>query len=160
MSVWTPERIAEVTRLWGEGLTTAEIGKMVGVTKNAVVGKAHRLGLPPRPSPIRRKGGGGGGSTSRSTGGGSASTPRPVAKAPVKPVRQFALSTSGARCKWPSGHPGEADFHFCGSLALVNKPYCPEHYQMAYLPARPKGEAKETPSEQPRHVARRSASAA
>ncbi|MDP7344875.1 MAG: GcrA family cell cycle regulator, partial [Alphaproteobacteria bacterium] len=57
MSTWTPERIAEVTRLWDEGLTTAEIGKLVGVTKNAVVGKAHRLGLPPRPSPIRRQGG-------------------------------------------------------------------------------------------------------
>ncbi|MBR46224.1 MAG: hypothetical protein CMM31_07055 [Rhodospirillaceae bacterium] len=163
MSVWTPELIAEVTRLWGEGLTTAEIGKQVGVTKNAVVGKAHRLGLPPRPSPIRRNGSGGGGSTGRSAGGsGNSGTraPRPVAKAPVKPVRHLALSTSGARCKWPFGHPGEADFHFCGSLALVNKPYCPEHYQMAYLPARPKGEAKEAQNEQPREVARRSASAA
>ena len=67
MSVWTPERIAEVTRLWGEGLTTAEIGKLVGVTKNAVVGKAHRLGLPPRPSPIRHKGGGSSGGSN--TGG-------------------------------------------------------------------------------------------
>jgi GcrA cell cycle regulator len=43
---WTPERIAEVTRLWSQGLTTAEIGRLVGVTKNAIVGKAHRLGLP------------------------------------------------------------------------------------------------------------------
>ncbi|MBT7292761.1 MAG: GcrA cell cycle regulator, partial [Rhodospirillaceae bacterium] len=57
MSTWTPERIAEITRLWGEGLTTAEIGKVVGVSKNAVVGKAHRLGLPARPSPIRRNNG-------------------------------------------------------------------------------------------------------
>ncbi|MBI06995.1 MAG: hypothetical protein CMM54_08450 [Rhodospirillaceae bacterium] len=160
MSVWTPERIAEVTRLWGEGLTTAEIGKLVGVTKNAVVGKAHRLGLPPRPSPIRRKGGGSsGGNTSRAISRGRA--PRTAAKAPVKPpVRQFVLSTSGARCKWPSGHPGEADFHFCGSLALVNKPYCPEHYQMAYLPARPKGEARESRNEPSRVDTRRSASAA
>ncbi len=159
MSVWTPELIAEVTRLWGEGLTTAEIGKLVGVTKNAVVGKAHRLGLRPRPSPIRHKGGGSsGGSTNRN--GGGTRTPRPVAKAPIKPVSQLALSTTGARCKWPFGHPGDSDFHFCGSLALVNKPYCPEHYQMAYLPARPKGEPRESKSEQPRVVARRSASAA
>ena len=152
MSTWTPERIAEVTRLWSEGLTTAEIGKVVGITKNAVVGKAHRLGLPPRPSPIRRKGGGGGGAT----------IPRPVVKAPVKPMRQIALSTSGACCKWPFGHPGEEDFRFCGSLALVNKPYCPEHYQMAYLPARAKGESKDTRvgDERPAARARRSASAA
>ena len=153
MSTWTPERIAEVTRLWSEGLTTAEIGKMVGVTKNAVVGKAHRLGLPPRPSPIRRKGGG---------GGAGATMPRTVAKAPVKPMRQIALSTSGACCKWPFGHPGEADFHFCGSLALVNKPYCPEHYHMAYLPARAKGDSR--PAAQRQQVqmegARRAASAA
>jgi len=153
MSTWTPERIAEVTRLWSEGLTTAEIGKLVGVTKNAVVGKAHRLGLPPRPSPIRRKG---------VSGGGGTTMPRPVAKAPVKLIRQIALSTSGACCKWPSGHPGEANFRFCGSAALVNKPYCPEHYQMAYLPARAKGESKEARArnERPALIARRSASAA
>lgn len=149
MSTWTPERIAEVTRLWDEGLTTAEIGKIVGVSKNAVVGKAHRLGLPARPSPIRRNGG----------GGKSAATPRSVAKVPVKPVRQIVLSTSGACCKWPFGHPGESEFHFCGSAALVNKPYCPEHYQMAYLPARPKG-SQAPREERPVVAVRRTASAA
>ncbi|MCA0451754.1 MAG: GcrA cell cycle regulator, partial [Proteobacteria bacterium] len=56
---WTPEQISELTRLWGEGLTTAEIGKRLGISKNAVVGKAHRLNLPARPSPIRREGAGG-----------------------------------------------------------------------------------------------------
>ena len=150
MSTWTPELIVEITRLWGEGLTTAEIGKMVGVSKNAVIGKAHRLGLPARPSPIRRRNG----------SGASAATSRPAAKAPVKPVRQIAISTSGACCKWPFGHPGEADFHFCGSPALVNKPYCPEHYQMAYLPARPKGESRTAAQQRPMTGARRSASAA
>ena len=52
--VWTGERVAELRRLWDEGLSTAEIGRRLGVSKNAVVGKAHRLGLPPRQSPIRR----------------------------------------------------------------------------------------------------------
>jgi GcrA cell cycle regulator len=149
MSTWTPERIAEVTRLWDEGLTTAEIGKIVGVSKNAVVGKAHRLGLPARPSPILRNGG----------GGKSVATPRPVAKVPVKPARQIVLSTSGACCKWPFGHPGESGFHFCGSAALLNKPYCPEHYQMAYLPARPKG-SQAPREERPVNAVRRTASAA
>jgi len=150
MSTWTPERIAEITRLWGDGLTTAEIGKIVGVTKNAVVGKAHRLGLPARPSPIRRANG---------ANGGRAALSRPVVKAPVKPPRPIVLSTSGARCKWPFGHPDEAEFHFCGSPSLVNKPYCPEHYQMAYLPARPKGESR-VAARRPMEGARRAASAA
>lgn len=51
---WNEEVIARLRALWDEGLSTAEIGRRLGVSKNAVVGKAHRLGLPPRPSPIRR----------------------------------------------------------------------------------------------------------
>lgn len=50
---WPPEQIAELRRLWPTGLSTIEIGRRLGVSKNAVVGKAHRLELPPRPSPIR-----------------------------------------------------------------------------------------------------------
>ena len=51
---WTDDRISELTKLWNEGLSTAEIGKLLGISKNAVVGKAHRLRLASRPSPIRR----------------------------------------------------------------------------------------------------------
>ena len=51
---WTDERISELTKLWNDGLSTAEIGKLLGISKNAVVGKAHRLRLAARPSPIRR----------------------------------------------------------------------------------------------------------
>lgn len=51
---WTEETISRLKELWAEGLSTAEIGRRLSITKNAVVGKAHRLGLPPRPSPIRR----------------------------------------------------------------------------------------------------------
>lgn len=51
---WNDETIARLRLLWAEGLSTAEIGRRMGVSKNAVVGKAHRLNLPARPSPIRR----------------------------------------------------------------------------------------------------------
>src|SRR5487761_2566271 len=51
---WNEETIARLRGLWAEGLSTAEIGRRMGVSKNAVVGKAHRLNLPARPSPIRR----------------------------------------------------------------------------------------------------------
>lgn len=53
---WTDQIIGQLRALWAEGLSTAEIGRRMGVSKNAVVGKAHRLSLPPRPSPIRRDG--------------------------------------------------------------------------------------------------------
>ncbi len=52
---WTSEAIDQLRALWSEGHSTAEIGRRMGVTKNAIVGKAHRLNLPPRPSPIRRE---------------------------------------------------------------------------------------------------------
>src|SRR6201996_2050062 len=51
---WNDEKIGRLKKLWSEGLTTGEIGKRLGVSKNAVVGKAHRLGLKGRPSPIKR----------------------------------------------------------------------------------------------------------
>jgi hypothetical protein len=53
---WNPDTVARLRSLWAEGLSTAEIGRRMGVSKNAVVGKSHRLNLPARPSPIRRDG--------------------------------------------------------------------------------------------------------
>ena len=50
---WTDDTIRELRQLWSEGHSTAEIGRRMGISKNAVVGKAHRLDLPARPSPIR-----------------------------------------------------------------------------------------------------------
>src|SRR5690606_13352514 len=54
-AMWNDEKIQRLKKLWSEGLTTGEIGKRLGVSKNAVVGKAHRLGLKGRPSPIKRQ---------------------------------------------------------------------------------------------------------
>src|SRR4051794_41767471 len=51
---WSDDVIGQLRALWAEGHSTAEIGRRLGVTKNAIVGKAHRLDLPARPSPIRR----------------------------------------------------------------------------------------------------------
>ena len=53
---WTPKLVEDLARLWADGASTAEIGRHLGISKNAVVGKAHRLGLPQRPSPIKRRG--------------------------------------------------------------------------------------------------------
>jgi GcrA cell cycle regulator len=156
---WTDERISELTKLWNEGLSTAEIGKLLGISKNAVVGKAHRLRLAARPSPIRRmavrpatprvpR-------AARSTAlpvlpqaatMAAPAKPAAVAPAPQPAPRQRvevpAMQLSNQRCMWPVGHPGDGDFHFCGDRALVGKPYCAAHCAVAYVKAKPKsGEA-------------------
>jgi len=148
---WTDERISELTKLWNDGLSTAEIGKMLGISKNAVVGKAHRLRLSARPSPIRRM-------AVRPAAPRmpravrtpalpqSATMSAPVAVAtPVvaRPrVEVPAVQLSNQRCMWPVGHPGDGDFHFCGDRALIGKPYCVAHCAVAYVKAKPKaGEA-------------------
>ena len=53
-SIWTPLLVDQLAVLWKQGLSTAEIGRKLGISKNAVVGKAHRLALTPRPSPLKR----------------------------------------------------------------------------------------------------------
>ena len=113
-AMWNDEKIARLKKLWSEGLTTGEIGKRLGVSKNAVVGKAHRLGLKGRPSPIKRQ--------------------------PNKPVevnketRVFTLTDLSAQtCRWPIGDPKHEDFRFCGKPVAAGKPYCGEHCSVAYV---------------------------
>ncbi|MDP6805498.1 MAG: GcrA family cell cycle regulator [Rhodospirillales bacterium] len=104
---WTPERIAALESLWDVGLSTREIGLKLGITKNAVVGKAHRLGLSKRNAPVAE--------------------PPPVAQL----VRLEALGAG--MCCWPDGEPGTPEFRFCGEPSLVDKPYCAEHCERAYV---------------------------
>jgi GcrA cell cycle regulator len=112
--VWTDDRIAKLKKLWAEGLTTGEIGKRLGVSKNAVVGKAHRLGLKSRPSPIRR------------------TTKKAAPKKEVSKVFTLADLTNQT-CRWPHGDPKEDDFHFCGKPVVQGKPYCSDHCEYAYV---------------------------
>ncbi len=148
---WTPEQITELTRLWGEGLTTSEIGKRLGISKNAVVGKAHRLHLSARPSPIKRTGGRPAVFRTAVKLPGAPRAPRvksavtatgtPVPRPAPQPTR-WTGELSNNICKWPIGHPGDTDFHFCTDRALVGKPYCAEHCAQAFVKVKPKaGEA-------------------
>jgi GcrA cell cycle regulator len=110
-SIWTPDLISQLGALWRQGLSTAEIGRRLGVTKNAVVGKAHRLALDPRPSPLKRP-----------------------------PAPRFT-SHPGPSCSWPTGHPGEKSFRFCGKRPVAGKPYCAEHAALAYVKPKDKSNA-------------------
>lgn len=139
---WTDEQVEELKRLWDKGLTTGEIGKALGVSKNAVVGKAHRLGLNSRPSPIRR-------GEDENTAGANTPAQQPVEKKKAaKPVstkkaaekekkKLFTVNDlTSSSCRWPIGDPKDEDFHFCGKEALPDKPYCAEHAAIAYVSAK------------------------
>lgn len=158
---WNEESIARLRALWAEGLSTAEIGRRMAISKNAVVGKAHRLNLPPRPSPIRREGAAGAPRQAmprRVTGPTlpplpAAATPAPsLATTPISPppapapslprvVASRPASTTfrairPQSCCWPIGEPGTKSFRFCDSEATTSKPYCSEHAALAYVKVR------------------------
>jgi len=140
---WTDERISELSRLWDSGYSASAIGRMLGVSKNAVVGKAHRMRLASRPSPIRRE---------RRIPvrrrvplltklvdhQPSVSPPPPP---PPEPRLAARTDGKGPNCLWPIGDPRQVDFHFCGAPAVEGKPYCPDHCARAYI-HRPRPEDK------------------
>jgi GcrA cell cycle regulator len=104
-SIWTDALQTRLRELWAQGLTASQIAAELCITRNAVIGKAHRLGLSGRASPIQRS------------------------KAP----KLTLVALKERMCKWPIGHPGEPDFHFCGGEARPSSPYCLEHHVMAYI---------------------------
>ena len=113
--VWTEDKIKNLKKLWLKGATTAEIAKKLGLSKNSIIGKVHRLNLENRPSPIKKT--------------------APVKKVKVvarKPERIGIMELKLNTCRWPIGDPTEGDFHFCGKNTVMGKPYCAEHCAMAY----------------------------
>ncbi len=113
---WTDEKVATLKKLWDEGLTTGEIGKRLGVSKNSVVGKVHRLKLKSRPSPIKR--------TKKAE----------VKKEEVKKTDKLSLLDLNIHtCRWPIGDPRDEDFHFCGKKVQAGNIYCEEHAKIAFV---------------------------
>ena len=166
---WNEETIARLRELWAEGHSTAEIGRRMGISKNAVVGKAHRLNLDGRPSPIRREGEAEPSVPRRMTGptlpplAAEAPVGQPVVGQPVAPAappaprpapvavraaapKPQAVIPVPARaprthtCCWPLGDPGTRSFRFCDAGATQGKPYCAEHAAVAYVKLRDRRE--------------------
>jgi GcrA cell cycle regulator len=139
MMSWTDDRVEQLKQLWGEGLSASQIAsRMGGVTRNAVIGKVHRLGLAGRATPAAPK-------------------PKVLSHEVELPVRaaSFGLdrlypgldrptvsSISGQQCKWPIGDPTAEDFHFCGQSTSTGKPYCAYHSQLAFQPSGVKRDAR------------------
>ena len=137
---WTDGAIRKLRQLWSEGHSTAEIGRRMGISKNAVVGKAHRLDLPARPSPIRT------GNALRSPhaprrqpvprladtmplsslrGANIPTTVERIAPTPA-PARRVATAPrrfGSHPCCWPIGEPGTTAFRFCDDPAPLDVPY-------------------------------------
>jgi len=221
---WTDERIDRLKSLWGQGMTASQIAdELGGVSRNAVIGKAHRLGLESRPSPVKANEGGEASAPApaqpkaaptpkpepkpekpqpapvaaepkpapapapRPTSAPAAPTPQaaPPAAEPPQPVYrsigpggfqrqqpgeqqapippapprrlvpakiapEFADKTSlldlnDRICKWPLGHPGEPDFHFCGEPVNPGFPYCVAHCGLAYQAQMPRRDRRPPP---------------
>ncbi len=137
-SAWTEARIAALGEFWRQGLSTAEIGRRLGVSKNAVVGKAHRLELVARPSPIKLR------PAPAIATAAPVPLPTPELRRPVAtptPVRLVRSQSKGPSCQWPDGHPGQPDFHFCGEPAAPGKPYCAAHAARAYVSGKSRSDA-------------------
>ena len=215
---WTDERIDQLKAMWEKGLTASQIAdELGGVSRNAVIGKAHRLGLQSRPSPVRpneapkkaapvrkpapeaeapkpaapvqqhsaptpaRPAPTAAPAPAQSAAAPSADAPAPAPQpriisvgpggflrqgpgdqqapippapprrlVPAKPSAEIAGKTSlldltERICKWPMGHPGEPDFHFCGEAVNPGFPYCVEHCGRAYQAQLPRGTRRPPP---------------
>lgn len=161
---WTEERVAELKKLWAEGHSASQIAKRLGsVTRNAVIGKVHRLGLsgratpsrpvkrPPRlarpkPTTMPRPA-----QTPVARGANALAVRTPVepahvhiteAEANIEPKRLSngdmvtVLTVKDSMCKWPIGDPADAAFGFCGHGTAEGSPYCAEHARVAFQPAK------------------------
>lgn len=132
---WTDERVALLKKMWGEGKTAAEIAQELGgVTRNAVIGKAHRLKLSNRLSPIQQNN-----KKPASKPSEEKAPPRKISKTPP-PADMDIEGVSLAQlkdkmCRWPIGDPKEPDFRFCGCQSIAGLPYCGDHAKVAYQAA-------------------------
>ena len=101
---WSESRVERLKQLWSEGKSANQIADELGdVTRNAVIGKAHRLKLESRPSPI-----------------------------PKRNTAMLTYDKEVPRCQWPIGNPKDPDFRYCGKQVKEKKPYCIEHCAEAY----------------------------
>lgn len=130
---WTEERVELLSKLWAEGLSASQIARTLGeATRNAVIGKIHRLGLSGRATPARTE------RPRLSSRRKPMSKPVIVVPEIIKEVvledGQYAtvLTLKEHMCKWPIGHPGTEAFHFCARKTEGGVSYCEAHARLAY----------------------------
>lgn len=156
---WTDDRVEQLKKLWDEGLSASHIAaRLGGITRNAVIGKVHRMGLsgrarkPSSTAPRQKRSPRN--LTTMVPSFNTTKMPRPPRSAPpvdhadtielpepfecieeVPAAQACQLDAlNAANCHWPIGDPREADFHFCGGRAAEGKPYCAHHCRISYQP--------------------------
>ncbi|MDC0393463.1 GcrA family cell cycle regulator [Candidatus Pelagibacter sp.] len=138
---WTEEKVSKLKELWGKGNTASQIAEIIGgISRNAVIGKAHRLNLSAK---IKTRT-----ATSNKNFDSNVEVNNPQLKRgrksrfksliiekdfePENPKQLEELDESS--CKWPIGHPDEKNFYFCGRSSLKDFSYCKLHLLYAYQP--------------------------
>ena len=161
---WNDERVDLLKKLWSDGLSASQIaGRLGGVTRNAVIGKVHRLGLSGRATTSRMKSHR---PRARSQASKRLMKPRfatlgnpalrqlylgdsepytPSAEELVIPPneRRSIQTLTEASCRWPIGDPQQSDFHFCGRKKVLGLPYCEFHARRAFQPPQPRRRDRE-----------------
>jgi GcrA cell cycle regulator len=159
---WDETARSKLRELWDEGLSLNEIGRRIGVSKNAVMGKSHRMDLPARPSPIKRDDTISVEEKARRKALRTAAkvtlppllnaprdpmtafpsappapppAPKPVIAAPPPPPPAKILPFRRVvdDCCWPIGTPGKADFRYCDAPTKEKSPYCAQHHKLSYV---------------------------
>ena len=135
---WTPDKIEKLKKLWGSGISASQIAtRLEGMSRNAVIGKAHRLNLSAKISRTKKN------STNHSVQKNNErikSFKKTKFKSmiieknfePENPKQLEDLNDHN--CKWPIGHPNESNFYFCGRTSLKDFSYCKLHLLYAFQP--------------------------
>ena len=138
---WTEEKVAKLKELWGKGNTASQIAEIIGgISRNAVIGKAHRLNLSAKIKTrtatsnqkfdnSKEK------SIQTSTRGRKSKFKSLIIEKDFEPENPKQLEELDENvCKWPIGHPDEKSFYFCGRSSLKDFSYCKLHLLYAYQP--------------------------
>ena len=144
---WNEEKVSKLKELWGKGNTASQIAEIIGgISRNAVIGKAHRLNLSSKiktrnTSSSQNLSNNSEENNSRQKQGGKSKFKSLLIESDFEPENPKKLEElDESSCKWPVGHPEEVSFYFCGRSSLKDFSYCKLHLLYAY---QPKGKREE-----------------
>ncbi|MAJ15118.1 MAG: global cell cycle regulator GcrA-like protein [SAR116 cluster bacterium] len=125
-NTWDDLKLKKLQDLWKQGLPISKIGEMLGVSRNSIAGKAHRMGLPKRNSPI---------SSDDKSSLQKRKDEVVDENIPLK-IKLRSVQWSRTKCCWPEGDPKQKNFKFCGKDIYPGRPYCDKHSLLAYTNTR------------------------